>query len=443
MATIEERPNKKDGTISYRISVTLGRDDTGKRIRETTTFTPTSKAPTKARKEAEIYAAEFERQVLTGDVVSGDKVTFAQFVEIWKQNWLPAKTPTVQWRYDDVLRLRVLPIIGNLKITSIRATHIDKILKAEQEAGKAPATVRMTFTVINSVMRYALKKQYIRENPCTRCDDLPPVSMKTGNDLCFFTLDQAKTFLRDALTREYTFEFKGHTRTLKKTGASYEVPAYTERHTIPLQWRVYFNIAVMGGLRRGEMCALTWKDVDFDKETVSITKAVAVTKDAPVIKGPKTDAGIRDIVLPAECFALLKEWKTEQHLLCLKMGTAWKGHRDTIHGGKLIDSFDDNALFIQLDNGLPVHVTTPGHKFAEIIDLYNGTVEHEENKLPKIRLHDLRHTSATLLLSKNTDIETVARRLGHSKASVTLDIYGHALPENDRQASDILGSMLG
>ena len=112
-----------------------------------------------------------------------------------------------------------------------------------------------------------------------------------------------------------------------------------------------------------------------------------------------------------------------------------------IVGNRGNKDFSNNTVFIQLDTGLPLHLSTPGHKFAEIISLYNATCEREEDKLPKIRLHDLRHTGATLLLSQNTDIETVSRRLGHSKASVTLDIYGHALPENDRQASDTLEAM--
>lgn len=442
MASIKPR-TRKDGKISYMITVSLGRDNTGRKLIQTTTFVPKATAPSKAKKEAEAYAADFEQRVLAGDVVSGDKVTFAEFVEIWKENWLPAKTPTVRDNYSDVLRVRVLPHIGKLKITAIRATHIDKILADEKKEGKAPKTIRTTFTVINSVFRYALKKQYIRENPCLRCDDLPPVTMKTGNDLSYFTVEQAKTFLHDALTREYCFTFKGHHRTLKKTGEEYAVPEYVERHTIPLQWRVYFTIAIFGGFRRGEMCALTWRDIDFDKQIISITKATAGTKEGQIVKGPKTSAGIRDIVMPSECFALLKEWKKEQRIMILKMGTAWQGHRDVVKDGKTVDSFEDNTIFIQIDNGLPVHLSTPGHKFGEIIDLYNGTVEREEDKLPKIRLHDLRHTSATLLLSKNTDIETVARRLGHSKASVTLDIYGHALPENDRQAAEVLGSMFG
>ena len=114
------------------------------------------------------------------------------------------------------------------------------------------------------------------------------------------------------------------------------------------------------------------------------------------------------------------------------MGSAWNGHRNCDD-----DSFDKNRLFIQAD-GSPVHFSTPGHKFAEIIDMYNASVEDESEKLPKIRLHDLRHTSATLLLSLGTDIETVSRRLGHSKASVTLDIYGHGLPEDERKATDSL-----
>ena len=441
MASIKPRPNK-DGTVSYLITVSLGRDAEGRKLTETTTFIPTSQAPTKAKKEAEAYAVEFENQVKNGEVVSGDRVTVADFVKIWEENWLPAKTPTVQENYMSVLNLRVLPHIGKLKITAVRATHIDKILKDEQAAGKAPKTVRMTFTVINSVFRYALKKQYIRENPCLRCDDLPPVTMKTGNDLQYFTKEQAETFLHDALTREYCFTFKGHNRTLKKTGEVYEVPTYVERHSIPLQWRVYFTIAIFGGLRRGEMCALTWNDIDFEHKTVSITKAIAKTKAEQIVKSPKTAAGIREIVLPSECFVLLKKWKNEQRTLCLKMGSAWLGHRDTKktddHPG---DSFDENAIFIQIDNGRPVDLSTPGHKFGEIIDLYNSTCQRERDKLPKIRLHDLRHTSATLLLSKNTDIETVARRLGHSKASVTLDIYGHALPENDRQAAAALEAM--
>ena len=111
--------------------------------------------------------------------------------------------------------------------------------------------------------------------------------------------------------------------------------------------------------------------------------------------------------------------------------------------GKTPDSFDENTVFIQNKAiGQPLNLSSPGHKFHEIIDLYNATCKKEADKLPHIRLHDLRHTGATLLLGNNTDIETVSKRLGHAKASVTLDIYGHALPENDKTAAKTLEAML-
>ena len=434
MASLKERV-AKDGTISYLITVSLGYDQHGKKLTQTTTYKPKAKAPTKAKKEAEAFAVGYEERVMNGDIVSGDRITFADFVDIWAKNWLPAKTPYTRENYPNMLRLHVLPYIGKMKLTTIRATHIDEIITDLKNTGKAPKTVRMVFTVTNSVFRYAMKKQYIRENPCIRCDDLPPVKMKTGKDIQFFTEAQTNVFLREALTREYVITYSGHKRTLQATGEDYNVPDYTEKRSIPLQWRLYFMIAIYGGFRRGEMVALTWKDIDFDRHMISITKAIASVKEGQIVKSPKTEAGIREIVLPSECFDLLGSLKKEQAIRSLKMGTAWQGHRNSQE-----DDFDDNTIFTQTD-GRPVDISTPSHKFGEIIDMWNKSCDRDEDKLPKIRLHDLRHTSATLLLSKNMDIETVAHRLGHSKASVTLDIYGHALPEADQRASDIFEAM--
>ena len=85
-----------------------------------------------------------------------------------------------------------------------------------------------------------------------------------------------------------------------------------------------------------------------------------------------------------------------------------------------------------------MYIDTPTHKFKEIIEKNNKS---NETKLPLIRLHDLRHTSATLLLANNVDIETVSNRLGHAQCSTTLNIYGHAMKESDIKASKILASL--
>lgn len=433
---------QKDGTISYQITVSLGRDKaTNKQILKYATYIPKEKAPSKIEKEVNTFATEFEQKAKNGELVSGDKVTVNEFVKIWEKNWLPAKTPSVRENYMDILRLHFLPVIGHMKITAVRAPHIDGIIQAEKDAGAAPSSIRDRFTVINSVFKYAFKKQYIRENPCQRCDERPPVKMKTGKDIRFFTQDQARRFLRDALTMEYEVKFGQRGRKSKKTGKQYTVKEYTVKKTVPLQWRVYFTMAIYGTFRRGEMIALTWNDIDEKKSIISIDKAAAMTKKETYLKGPKTDAGIRELYMPKEVFALLAAWKKEQAALCVKLGTAWKGHRNGIKEDGKPDSFDENNIFIQTDNGLQMHLSSPNHKFHEICDLYNATREKEEEKLPRIRLHDLRHTGATLQLGNHVDIETVSHRLGHAKASVTLDIYGHALPENDKQAAETLAAM--
>lgn len=435
---------RKDGTIAYQITVSLGRDKaTGKQILKYATYIPKEKATTKIEKEVNTFAADFEQKAKNGELVSGDKVTVSEFVKIWEKNWLPAKTPSVRENYMDILRNHVLPVIGHMKITTVKATHIDGIIQAAKDAGKAPSTIRDRFTVINSVFKYAFKKQYIRENPCQRCDERPPVKMKTGKELRYFNEDQSRRFLRDALTMEYELKYGQRGRKSKTTGKEYTVKEYTVKRSVPLQWRVFFTMAIYGSFRRGEMVALTWNDIDEKKHIISIDKAAAMTKTEKYIKDPKTEAGIREVFMPDEVFALLREWKREQAALCMKLGTAWKGHRNGMkEDGKTPDSFDENNIFIQVDTGLQMHLSSPNHKFHEICDMYNATREKEEDKLPRIRLHDLRHTGATLLLGNNADIETVSHRLGHSKASVTLDIYGHCLPENDKQAADTLAAML-
>ena len=93
-----------------------------------------------------------------------------------------------------------------------------------------------------------------------------------------------------------------------------------------------------------------------------------------------------------------------------------------------------------MDSGKRMYIDSPTQKFKKILTAYNETVS-EEDQLPLIRLHDLRHTNASHLVASGTDIETVARRLGHSKPSFTLDVYGHALEENDERASDLLDNI--
>ena len=410
----------------YKIRVYLGKDVNGKKITESTTYTPTKKTPKAIEKEVQDYAREFEKQVKEGKILSGEKLTLSDIVEEWKQDQtFKDLTKSVQESYIDILDRRIYPHIGHLKIAKITPLHIQKIYNTMETEGKAPKTIKRTNTALNSVMKYAYRMNIIQENPCNRIR-LP--KNKADTDLHYFTLDQAERFL-DSLSREYTIE---HPEVIRSNGR--KIPAYTETITTPFQYVPFFYLAVYGGFRRSELVALTWNDIDFEKRTVSINKAITKTKEeGQFVKETKTVAGNREIMLPTQCFTVLQKWKVKQMELAMSMGSSWKGET-----GK---DFNKNFIFIQLENGSRMDVDTPTHKFKKAIENYNSSCSKEEDKLPLIHLHDLRHTSATLLLANKVDIETVSHRLGHSKPSITLDVYGHWMEETDRSASDTLENL--
>lgn len=426
MACINKRGN------TYRIIVSVGRDSAGKQLTKSCTFKPTEKTPKRIEKEVRRYAEEFEKKVLNGEYLDGEQITFDQFIEVWKTEWAEQKlTLRIQEEYADHLRLKASPVIGHMKLAKIKPLHIQSIVTDLQKRGYAPKTIKYTYTAINSVLKYAYRMEVIATNPCDRVE-LP--TMKNVSEMQFFTEDQAQRFLSFLYSGEYTKHYKEHTRTRKATGKTFVVKGYDEIRKIPLQHQVFFTLSIYGGFRRGELIALTWNDIDFRNKTVSINKSVSKTKYKQFEKDPKTAAGNRTIKLPDHCFSLLKKWQIKEKELCMKLGSKWEGYR-----GK---EFDYNNIFISMDSGRRMDVDTPTHVFKDYLLAYNDNCTLEDDKLPLIRLHDLRHTNATLLLGNGADIETVANRLGHEKASVTLDIYGHAIEANDEAAAATLEKLL-
>ena len=422
MASITQRKNK-DGTISYKVLVSLGYDDLGNKIQKTTTFKPTSQAPTKARKEVEAFAVEFEKAVKNGTAcLSGDKIRLKEFVKIWEDNYLEKNvlSGSISIRTkEDYVRLmetHIIPYIGNMKLSEIRATHIDNVVLQLLKAKKSANTIRNIFNTLHACLDYAFKKDYIPVNPCLKCDPLPTVEHDAS--IHTFNEDQATRFLYEALVKEYNINIGGRIR-------------HYEKRSVSLQFRTFFTLAFYSGCRRGEIVALNWNDIDSKAKTIRIDQAVSRSSEGLYLKDPKTKAGKRTIKLPEVCFDLLNQWKLEQMQICMALGSAWDGYRGR--------DYDKNPVFIQ-DDGKRMDVSTPTSKFKKIINAYNETVS-DEKKLPLIRLHDLRHTNASHMIASGIDLETAAKRLGHSKPSFTLDVYGHALEENDERASEVLGKM--
>lgn len=421
MASVRKRGN------SYQITVSNGRNIYGKQLIETATFVPDPNRTEKQNQKAlEKFVFEFEEKVKSGKILAGEKMTYQQYIELWLKDYAYKQLEqTSIERCESSLNNLILPAIGHLKLAHIQPLHIQGFYDSLEEKGFTkngvhknykPNTLKRIHQIISSSLNTAVQWQLIESNPCSRVK--PPKVVKNPAALKHFTLEQAQVFL-DFLDESYVTSSGGRQR---RDGSPAD--RHKEIHTVPLQQKVLFNLALFGGFRLGELIALTWDDVDFTTNTISITKSTARTKDGMITKTPKTLSSIRKVTLPAATMKLLHKHKLEQVQYRFSLGSYWKG---------------DNYLFIQED-GRQMDLATPNHSFKRIIRRYNKTKTDCE-PLPEITLHGLRHTSATLLIAQNMDVRTVSNRLGHAECSTTMNIYAHALKKRDEQAADSLAEL--
>jgi integrase len=388
--------------------------------------------PHQQKKALDKFVFEFEEKVKNGKYLNGEKMTFQAFYEYWLKEYADKHLEkTTLEDYTAELDNKIIPAIGHLKISKIKPTHLqsfynnlleDGVRKDGKSGGYSPVTIKKNHAIISSMLTQAVQWQLIESNPCDRVS--PPKNNKMVDDIKFFTLEQSISFL-NALELDYVTKYKAHDRT-DDTGKKYHVPEYIETRSIPTQFKVFFNLALFGGLRKGELVALTWDDINFTNNSINIDKSSAYVNKQVITKAPKNKSSVRVITVPGPVMDLVKKYRTEQLEYKLSIGDQWQGN---------------NYVFIQ-SNGKQMHPATPYGTFKDIVKKYNATLEKEEDKLPDIPLHGLRHTSATLLISDNNDVRTVSARLGHAQTSTTMNIYAHSLKKLDEKASASLDSML-
>ena len=424
MASIKKRKN------AYQFSVSVGRDMNGKQMFKYKTYFPRATTPAAIRKEVELAAAEFEELVKSGKYYDGERITFANFVKQWKENYAVKNlAPYTLTTYEEALRDYYYPVIGNMKLSKITAVNIQNVVNVMVRNGAAPGTVHRAFYVVSGILQKAYKWGLIQENVAKRCE-LPKAVQK---EIRFWTAEQAQEFLK-ALTLTYHHSVKGKERILGSSGKTYTVDDYTRSYTISRVWREFFNLELHTGMRRGELCGLRWCDIDFEKKTVSVKQVISRLGNGEglVVKEPKTKSSIRTIAVSKDVIESLKSWRREQMQTCMQMGNYWEGQCG--------EMFDQNFVFTRPDlTGRPLHPDSVSHKFHEIIQAYN---EEYHGNIPDINFHGTRHTSATLLISEGLDVVEVSHRLGHSKTSTTEDIYAHQLEKVDEHAAEVLDSIL-
>ncbi len=426
MASIRKR-NK-----SYLITVSCGYDIYGKKIVETSTYTPDPiLSPKRQEKAVQDYAHEFERRVKCGFAMDGRKHTLKEFSEQWLESYVkPSLQPGTVQKYTEELDDKILPALGHYKLTELRPSIIARFyasLMAEgarkdgKPGGYSIGSIRKTSTVLSSVLRTATEWELIDQNPCQKAT--LPAAPYTPEKSNFFTPAQTIAFL-SYIEQPLTWTTSAHTR-IDDTGKSYQVGAYTSHKMVSPQLQVLFNLVVYTGMRRGELLALKWDDVDFDNNLIRISKSLSVVKKEIIIKYPKSTKSIRTVSIPSAMTEKLRKLHTLQSEFISKVGDYWQG---------------ENYIFTQ-ETGKPMYPSTPLNSLKTIIKNYNEQ-NPDKDPLPDITFHGLRHTSATLLISGKQDIKTVSARLGHAQTSTTLNIYAHPLQENEYTACAALEAIL-
>lgn len=434
---------RKVNENTYEVGAYAGRDSEDKILKKYKRFTkPEGMTPKKWEKEIQIIAADFEKEVSSIKYIESD-ILFKDFVKRWIEEYAEKnlEATTLDF-YKRELDNKILKNLGKVKLNQLTPIHIlsylNTLLKDGARVDGKPGpysdrTIKNNWVIISSILQQAVYWQVIDDNPCKRIK--PPKNKKSTkgystDTINFYDEEQALILLsivNNAVTKYKQFE----AGEIKSKGFAY---------SNPMKYQVAVNIALFCGLRNGEILGLTWDDIDFKEKTMTINKVRAfIESEGMITKSPKTKSSIRTISVPDVVIELLKVYKKEQAIEISKLGNLWDE-----------EWYSTPWLFTQED-GKGMFLQTISKWLKKTVADYNKSIMDDENLkddekikllLPVLSIHKLRHTSATLLISKNTDIRTVSARLGHAQTSTTMDIYVHGLKSADRTASSALEDLL-
>jgi integrase len=378
MAYIEKR-----GQDSYRLVTDAGFDQSGKRIRRTKTVK--CKNQTEAKKEL----AKFVTEIEAGEYITPGKMTFASFVVEWKEKYaLKQLAPSTYETYITLLENQILPAFGHKRTDQINTLQILSFLESLSKDGMrsdgktgqlSSATIQFYHRILKNIFSRAVAWRVIKENPVANIKK-PKVESK-----------KAKVYTEEQIN-------------ILMDHISYEEP----------KWQMIITLAISTGMRRGEIIALEWDHVDLEKGKLYIQQSLTHSKEKGYIfKEPKTKNSIRTISLAPSVIEQLRQYKLYKNKEKLRLGDKW--------------SEQERFLLFSTWDGKPMYPSTISSWWRKRLIKYG---------LPPISFHELRHTSATLLINQGVHMKTISARLGHSKIGITMDLYGHALDSADEAAAN-------
>jgi integrase len=342
-----------------------------------------SKGGFPTKRAAQDYLAEILGAKQSGSYVPPAKLTFGRYLT---DSWLPMQRQRLRESSFDDYRRRIeshiLPTLGGIGLQDLDAARLDRLyadlLRGGGPGGRplAAKTVRNVHAVIRKALADATRKRLVTRNVAIDADP-PKVPGPGQREMATWSPEELRTFL----------EAIAHHR----LAAAYVLAAST-------------------GMRRGEVLGLRWCDADLTGGTVSVRQTVVNVAYQVRISEPKTARGRRTISLDPATVAVL--WAHRNHQAEEKRS--------------LGEGYEDHGLAFAREDGRPVHP-----------DYFSQTFDRTVKRLGlrRVRLHDLRHTYATLALRAGVDAKTVSARLGHATVAFTLDVYTKAVPQLDRDAA--------
>src|SRR5699024_3199841 len=347
-----------------------------------------------AHLEHEAY--KFEQKVLSNAYISPSEMTFDKFSKEWTIKYLEKNvSESTILNRTAALKNHILPVIGHLNINKVNTMMLlDLMDNLQRKDGKdKPLSVASKLEVhktLSVIFKYATEWNVIKVKPMINIKKLNDNKRKE-KELNVYDELEVKTIL-EALQNELE------------------------------HWRMFVSLALATGMRRGELLGLEWDQIDLDEGIINIKQIVSRSRKGVEIKEPKNNSK-RLVSVPNSINEELKLYKLHCKQEKLQLQHQWTEQKH-------------DFLFYN-EEGKHFYPNTPTKWWSKFIDRINRGLALE-NKAPikKIRLHDLRHTSATLLIAQNVHAKIISERLGHKKISTTMDIYGHALPVADKEASD-------
>jgi integrase len=371
---------RRRGERSWELKFDIGTDPlTGKRLTRYHSVKGT-------KREAEVELTRLKASADRGDYVDPSKATLADFLDRW-ESWAATQVSakTLE-RYKELAAHHVRPHLGASRIQKLKPVNFaelyGRLQKSKPEgSGLAPRTVGHVHRLLHGVFDRAVKWGVITSNPVTAAD--PPRVQATEIEI--LAPDQIKAVLE------------------------------------ALRGRPLYPVAVIGlatGMRRGEMAALRWGDVDLDTGKIRVERSLEQTNAGLTFKAPKTKAGRRTVSIPPSVVAELRhQWRQQQEQrLALGLGKA--GADDLVLARPDATPWPPDSL------------TTAWSKAIAAL------------KLPKVTLHALRHTHVSQLIAAGLDVVTVSRRIGHSNPTVTLTVYAHLFGNTDERAAQAVETAL-